>query len=358
MVEIPYYWQSIDWDALMKAYPPPPVYAETTRQRSADELRALQEARFRERMKEAWTTPFYRERWTSAGLDERDVRGLDDLPKIPTFGIEDLHASFAAHPPFGGHHNIGRDNFCSRPTKISISDGATPRIVLLDSLTWEIRGIQAGRALFAQGARPGDILQITQTNGLATAPWSAFAAALHWVACVPLTTGGDEVTPGKRQIELARSWGTKGWYGFAGYLEQLPEVAREIGFDIRELNTEFIHSYVGIDEGRVRRRRMEEAWGAPVYDNYGSLETGNVAFECPQKDGMHVQEDMSFVEVLDVDSGTPLADGEKGHLVVTNLWESSIPVIRFNLRDRMRRTASHMCGCGIHSAKISGMLEA
>lgn len=309
-----------------------------------------------ERMNEAWETTFYRERWTAAGLEQEDIRGLDDIFKIPTFTMADLHASLAENPPYGSHHHIGREAFTTRPVKINISDGMTPRVALFDAATWEVQAIQAARAFYAQGARPGDVSQIPITNSLTHAPWVAFAASLHWLGCTPLTTGADTVTPNQRQIELARIWGTNWWFGFPHHLAELPKVARDMGFDIKELPTKFLHSYLGPDTGRVRRRQLEETWGVPVYDNYGALELGVFAFECQQQDRMHVQEDMTFVEMVDVENETPVTPGEIGHLVATNLWKSSIPIIRYNLRDRMRLSEREQCGCGIHSVKISGML--
>ena len=106
---IPYYWKSIDWDALMRDYPPPPMYAATTGRLSADALRALQEERFLARVADAWQVRFYRERWSAAGLAPGDIRGLDDIAKIPAFTSDDLRQAIADEPPFGSHHPFGRE---------------------------------------------------------------------------------------------------------------------------------------------------------------------------------------------------------------------------------------------------------
>src|SRR5271156_1492088 len=87
---IPRYWESVDWAALERDYPPPPEYAMSHGRLSADELAALQERRVLERIGQAWQAPFYRKRWTEAGLAPGDIRGLDDLDRIPTFTSDDL----------------------------------------------------------------------------------------------------------------------------------------------------------------------------------------------------------------------------------------------------------------------------
>ena len=71
---IPYYHQALDWQALVRDYPPPPAFARITGRLSADALRALQNERFMQRMAEAWQTSFYRARWEAAGLEPGDIR--------------------------------------------------------------------------------------------------------------------------------------------------------------------------------------------------------------------------------------------------------------------------------------------
>mgnify|MGYP000846271000 CR=1 FL=1 len=108
---INYYWKSIDWDAFMRDYPPPPHYAATTGKLSNDALRDLQNNRFMARVAEAWEIPFYRNRWSAVGLEPDDVKSLDDIEKIPTFTSDDLKQAIADHPPFGDHHPIDRGDF-------------------------------------------------------------------------------------------------------------------------------------------------------------------------------------------------------------------------------------------------------
>ncbi len=356
--DIPYYWQSVDWPKLMADYPPPPHFARTTGRLSAEALRELQNKRFLARVGEAWAVPFYRDRWHAAGLQPGDIRSLDDIDRIPIFNSDDLKEAIAVAPPFGNHHPIGRADFGRVPLKIQTSGGTTglPRITLFDPIAWEVQGIQVARALYAQGARPGDIIQIPYTNSLANAAWCAYTAAHHWLGCVAATTGSGLVTPTERQIDYARAWGTNLWFARGEYLGRIAEVAAEIGFDLRELPTKFLHSYLGPDVDGVVRKRLEAAWGVPVYDNYGSHEVGLIAWECQACEHKHISEDTVFCQLVGVDDGLALPEGDVGNLVVTSLHRSVPPFIRYNLRDLMTLFPHATCSCGLATRKLSTFL--
>jgi len=225
--DIPYYCRSLDWERLIADYPPPPFFHQTTERMSTDALRAVQEVRFLARMANAWKIPFYFRRWQAAGLEPGDIRGLDDLEKIPTFNSDDLREAISGAPPFGNHHPYARDELGQVPLKIQTSSGTTGmlRITLFDSVAWEVQGIQVARGFYAQGARPGDIVQITYTNSLANAAWSAFRGLFHWLGCLPVTTGSGVVTPSERQLEYAKALGVNGWFARGEYLGRLAEVA-------------------------------------------------------------------------------------------------------------------------------------
>jgi len=352
---IPYYCRSLDWDKFMADYPPPPLFQQTTGRLSADALRALQDQRFRLRMRDAWSVPFYRDRWTAAGLEPGDIRDLDDLEKIPTFNSDDLRQAIAAAPPFGAHHPFGAHELGTMPLKLQTSSGTTgmPRVTLFDPVAWEVQGIQMARAFYAQGARPGDLVQITYTNSLANAAWNAYTALFNWLGCVPITTGSGVVTPSERQLEYAKALGVTGWFSRGEYLGRLAEVAAAEKFDLHQLNTKYIHSFLGPDtEGHVRKR-LQEAWNAPVYDNYGTHEIGLVAFECPVQDRKHINEDTVYIQTVDVDTGVPLAHGSKGSLVFTSLHRSVPPFIRYDLRDVMILSEREECACGLCTRKLS-----
>lgn len=350
-----YYWQALDWQKLTRDYPPPGLFEQTTGRMSGDEIRALQNERFLERVADAWKFPFYRDRWRAAGLEPGDISSIDDIEKIPPFTSDDLKAAIERDPPFGDHQPGSPAFLTENHVRILTSGGTTglPRITLFDANALEVQGIQSARGFWAQGLRPSDIIQITYTNSLANAAWCTLSGAFHWIGAIPMTTGSGIVTSSERQLQYAKAWGTTAWFTRAEYLARLAQVAQETGFDLHQLKTRQVHSHIGPDADGSRRRKLEEAWNAPVYDNYGTHEIGAIAFECREKSGMHLSEDTVYVEIADIGTGEILPPGQTGNLIATSLYRSVPPIIRFNMRDLLALYPRETCGCGLCTQKLS-----
>jgi phenylacetate-CoA ligase len=354
-VEIPYYHRSLDWERFIADYPPPPMYEKTAGRLSSEAMHALQERRFLERVGEGWKTPFYSSRWRSVGLEPGDIASLADITKIPTFTSDDLKEAIAAAPPFGDHHPLGRDQFGGMLLKIQTSGGTTgkARPILFDPVAWEVYGVQGARSLYAAGARPGDVIQVPYTNALGSGPWNGYTSIFNWGGCVPLTTGSGVVTASELQLRYALEFGTRGWWIAGEYAGRLIDVASSMNFDLHQLRTRYLCLALGADVDGQFRRQLQDAWAAPVYDRYGSHEVGLVSFDCAFQNGMHVNEDTVYLEILDPDSGQIAAAGERGEVVATSLHRSVPPFIRYNVRDLMKLYPRQSCECGLQSQKLS-----
>jgi phenylacetate-CoA ligase len=118
--------------------------------------------------------------------------------------------------------------------------------------------------------------------------------------------------------------------GFIDYIRKLAEVARDEGL-LDRINVRMICGHLGTED----RAGVEAAWGgAKAYDWYGVGDTGSIAGEGPERDGLYVWEDAQHLELLDVDTGAPVGAGETGDMVVTCLFKDDIaPCIRFNTHD-------------------------
>jgi phenylacetate-CoA ligase len=350
----------MDFEKFMADYPPPPMFERTVGTASDEQIRELQSKRAIARVADAWSVPFYRERWSAAGLEPGDIVSLEDLDKIPTFNSDDIKTAIDECPPYGTHHPFTAQTLTEYlPLKIQTSGGTTglPRTTAFDNVAWEVQGVQVARALWAQGARPGDVVQIPFTNALGNSAWSAYTGIHHWLGGVPLTTGSGVVTPSERQLEYAALYGTGVWYAMGDYLVRLAEVADEIGFDLHSLPTKFLHAFLGTDTGGNQRKLIQEAWDAPVYDNYGAHEIGLVAFECVQQNGRHVCEDTVYLQVVDIDDPSQvLATGAPGNLVATSLHRNVPPIIRYNLRDKLEMSPRERCACGLMTIRLSTFL--
>ena len=357
---LPLYRTSFDFDLLTREFPLPDVFERSVWRWSPERIRALQERRFLKIVEVGWKNAFYRERWTRAGLQPGDIRGLDDIVRLPPYTSDDVKDSLEAHPPFGDFHGLSRSDLAGAgPLKMQTSGGTTgmPRPTLFDGWAWEAQAIIAARALYIQGARPGDVMQIPMTCSLANAGWLSYKACHDFLGILPLTTGSGVVTASRRQIEIARQFGTSLWQCFPEYLLRLAQVAdEELGFDVRELGTKFLRTYLGPDTDGGLRGELEERWGCPVFDAYGTNEISAAGFECRERSGLHLMEDSVLIEVLDVETGQPVAPGERGNLVATVFFRTLPPIIRYNLRDLGRVITGERCACGSHFRRMDHFL--
>ena len=358
--KLPLYVHSIDWDAHFQESPPPDVWYDTMFKWSRDELRAYQNVHFMNRIREGWGNAFYRKRWTDAGLVPGDIRGLDDLDRIPTFNSEDVKLSQQEHPPFGEVVGINAYEYArEHPLRIITSGGTTgvPRPSLFGSLDWELNGLYMARCLYVMGVRPGDRVQIPATLSLLNYGWSVYQACHHYLGAIPITTGTGVVTPSRNQLETAFQFNTNVWTSFPEYLTQLAMVAKtELGRDVRELKTKVIQTWLGPDIDGSLRAYIEELWGCPAYDGYGTHEAGGIGFEGPDKDGIYLQEDAGVFQFVDPDDFTPVRYGEPGNIIFTHLHRRIPLLIRYDLRDLVRVKTPSRSALGSNMLRLDRFL--
>lgn len=92
------------------------------------------------------------------------------------------------------------------------------------------------------------------------------------------------------------------------------------------------------------RETIARVFGAPVFDRYGSREVGSIASECDQHEGLHIVGETTVVEVVD-ELGRHVGAGEEGDVLVTSLWNYTMPFIRYRIGDRAVR-GNDRCSCG------------
>jgi phenylacetate-CoA ligase len=179
-------------------------------------------------------------------------------------------------------------------------------------------------------------------------------AVTHWTGATLIPAGTGVETRSVRQVELIRNFGATVLVGFADYIKRLAAVAREADvLPERDLKVRMICGHIG----REDRQALSKAWGnCEVYDWYGVADTGLIASEGPDHDGLYVMEDGQFVEVANVDTHAPAAEREAGDIVVTVLFKDDIyPMIRFNTHDVTRwRPGESSIGLGFR--RIEGFL--
>lgn len=301
---------------------------------SPDQLRDLQLVRLREML--AWAnqeSPFYRERITAAGIDPRTMT-LDDFQRLPVLSKRDIQAH---------RDSLIAQGFPEDQRVKNQTGGSTgsPLQFFVDKERFDSRMASTERHNLWAGMRPGD--------------WYAHL----WGARL------DQIVDGSlrarlrnellyRGIELnTSSISDKDWAGFiagvrrkrprfllayansavlfAGYLER--NAITDIRFDAIITTAEVL-----LPE---QRTRLETFFGAQVFNRYGCREVSIIASECERHFGMHVNADALFVEVVP----DPAVPAGSGKLLVTDLYNRSMPLIRYEIGD-VGRWADRACACG------------
>jgi phenylacetate-CoA ligase len=326
----PTYFEALDAKQLLEDYPVGDAFVRRYTAMSRDELRARQERDFAKLMARGWQVPFYQRLWGAKGIEPGDIRGLDDIGKLPVYDKADLMASVAEYPPFGdfgGAEGPGRP-----PVIFHTTSGTTgrPQPLLFGPKGREVGNLLVGRMYRWQGLQPSDIVQSVYGHGMINGGHYIREAVTHFTNSLFLSAGTGIETRSANQVGLMADFGVTVLVGFIDYIRKLAEVARDEGL-LDRINIRMICGHLGTED----RAGVEAAWGgAKAYDWYGVGDTGTIAGEGPERDGLYVWEDAHYLELLDVDSGTPVAAGETGDMVVTCLYKDDVaPCIRFNTHD-------------------------
>jgi len=350
-VSVPFLYSSLDWEATVREYQPAPAFFEGTYLLPPHEIRRLQAERVAACVAHAWSTEFYRERWRAAGVRRpEELRTLEDLRALPTYVVDDLRRSIEGAPPFGTYQGVRfEETPGAGPVRIHTSGGTTgrPRPTLYTLRDRQVGAILRQRAFYLAGFRPGDAVQNTMLYSTHNGPFIVDEALYQWLGCIPVTTSAGIVTRSTRQIEIMRDWGVRGLVGFQDYVIQLARTAREMGLEVgRDLGLAHISTMGG------NPRLVEEEWGVPALENYGMHETQVMASECPARSGMHLWEDAFVVDVVDIETGAPVPDGEVGSIVTTALYKTGVPVVRYDTKDTTRVLSRGRCECGSELTRI------
>lgn len=348
---VPRYAATLDFEALWREFPPPEEYFRGPYQRSRDELRKIQDERFRRQMARAWQVPFYKRHWGAAGMQPGDIGSLDDLTRIPPFSVHDLRAGLEAQPFWADYIGIDPETDAPMPLILQTSGGTTglPRPMIFTPRDREVMNIITGRRLFMQGVRPFDLVQVALSMGLTNGGVLAREGIWKYTGAVPVMTGSGAQTPTRRQIELLAAWKAKFLIGFPAYLKHMALVARDaMGIDPRSLGVKGLIVHLGVED----RTALEALWGADAFDTYGCNECGTMAAECGHKTGMHLFEDAFVMEVNDPDTLAPKPPGERGVVFITTLFKHAAPMIRYNMND-VTSWVESTCPCGTHQRSIT-----
>lgn len=332
------YFEAVDMAALQREFPVGDAFIAKFAGMSAEALRAHQNALFARQLKRAWQLPFYQRLWGDAGIVPGDIRSLDDIGRLPSFGKHEVMDAIQRKPPLGDHH--GREipiDGKILPMILHATSGTTgrPQPLLFSPRAREVHKLMLARAYVMQGLLPTDMVHSVYGHGPVNGGHYIREAVIHHTGATFFAGGTGVETPSVKQVEFMRDFGTTVIVGFADYIKRLADVAREKGIEPgKDIPVRMISGHLAKDA----RQALSEAWGGvELYDWYGVGDTGLIAAEGPDHDGMHLMEDAHFMEICDVEDGSLKAHGELGDMVVTCLFTDDIfPIIRFNTHDVTR----------------------
>ena len=310
---------------------------------SREQIRAWQDERLVKQVRNVWdNVPYYRKKMEEKGLTPEDIKGVDDLHKLPFVTKADLREAY----PYG---------LVARPLKdcvrIQSTSGTTGKRVVAfytqhDIDLWEDC---CARAIVAAGGTNEDVCQVSYGYGLFTGG-PGLNGGSHKVGCltIPTSSGNTE-----RQIMFIRDLNATILCCTPSYAAYLAESMKEMG-----LTPDQIPLKAGIFGAEAwsqeMRQNIEETLGIKAYDIYGLTELSGpgVAFECSAQSGMHINEDHFIAEIIDPETGEVLPEGSKGELVFTSITKEAFPLLRYRTRD-ICVLRHEDCPCGRTHIKMS-----
>ena len=309
----------------------------------AEQLRALQSERLVKQVQHVWdNVPYYRKLMEEKGVTPADIKGVDDLYKLPFLQKSDLRDAY----PCGLLAKPMSD--CVR---IHSTSGTTGKRVVAfytqnDIDLWEDC---CARAIVATGGSKEDVCQVCYGYGLFTGG-SGLHGGSHKVGCLtlPMSSGNTD-----RQIQFMMDLGATILCCTPSYAAYIGESLKEAGYkpEDNKLKAGIFGAEPWTEE---MRRDIEQALGIKAYDIYGLTETSGpgVAFECEEQTGMHINEDHFIAEIINPETGEVLPEGSKGELVFTAITKEAFPLLRYRTRD-ICVLSRKKCSCGRTLVKMA-----
>ena len=308
---------------------------------SRDGMTVLQSERLRDAVARSYQhVPAYREKMRKAGLQPGDIRGVEDLSKLPYTLKTDLRDNY----PFGMFATPMREVI-----RIHASSGTTGKqtVVGYTRRDVELWNECMARSLTMSGVTRDDIIHVSYGYGLFTGGLGGhYGGETVGCATIPVSAGNT-----KRQLQIMEDFGSTVLLCTPSYAMLLGDAVREAG--IRDKIKLRVGVFGAEPWTEHMRHEIEDRLGLSAFDIYGLSEISGpgVANECVCKCGLHVNEDHFLAEVVDPDTGAPLPDGVLGELVFTCITKEAMPLIRYNTRDitALRR---ERCACGRTLARM------
>ena len=301
-----------------------------------EELKKLQSEKLVKQVKHVYeNVPYYRKKMQEKGVTPEDIRGIEDLYKLPFVTKTDLRDTY----PYG----LLAVDF-SECVRIHSTSGTTGKRVIAyyTQKDLDIWSDCCARALVAAGVGKEDVVQVSYGYGLFTGG-SGLHDGSHKVGSltVPMSSGNTD-----RQMTFIQDLNVTCICCTPSYAAYIAESFKEKGITPDQISLKY--GIFGAEPWtNEMRKTIEKGLGIKAYDIYGLTEISGpgVSFECQSQTGMHINEDHFIAEIIDPDTGEVLPEGTSGELVFTCLDKEAFPLLRYRTRDICVLEREN-CSCG------------
>lgn len=318
------------------------IWNETKECMSRDEICNLQSARLKKMVQRVYhNVEFYRKKMQEMGIEPGDIRGLEDINKLPFTTKEDLRQNY----PFG-LFAVPQ----SEIVRVHASSGTTGKATVVGYTRKDIDIWQecVARVLSMAGVRAKDKLQVSYGYGLFTGGLGLHYGAENLGATViPMSVGNT-----KKQITMMQDLGCTAIACTPSYLLHITEALEEAGaIENIQLKCAICGAEPWTDN---MRKEIEQKLKIKAYDIYGLSEVmgPGVAADCEYHRGLHIYEDHFIPEIINPDTLDSLNPGEIGELVFTTITKEALPLFRYRTKD-LTSIDYEPCECGRTLARIS-----
>ncbi|HZL54110.1 MAG TPA: AMP-binding protein [Solirubrobacteraceae bacterium] len=314
-----------------------------------EQLTAIQDERLRAMVAYVHErSPYWRRKLEAAGVQPGEIRSVADLPRLPFTTRAELDAEQAAHPPFGEYTASPRESWQGLYTTSGTSGRKLKRVV--SRRDWRL---MIERFYRTPSPPPGEMFMLLgPIDGVLGATVGVEAARER--GAIPVLAGMWDT---RTKVEAIAELRPGVIAGAASYIMHLAEVAREMGIDLSACGLRGVTSFgepgVGIE---ATQAVIASSFGvSEIIDGYGLTEVWPLGGNCPHSPALHIPDDLVAVECIDPDTLEPLAEGETGEIVFTNLVGDTQPLLRYRSRDIGRLSFSEPCACGSTVTRIAAI---
>ncbi len=314
---------------------------------SKEEKEELQLKRLQETVKLAYeNVEFYKKRFDEIGLKPEDIKTLKDIEKIPFTTKTDLRQAYPL-----GLLAVPREEI----VEVHASSGTTgkPTVTAYTQNDLDIWGECIARGLKMAGAEEDYIIQNAYGYGLFTGGFGIHHGGNRMGAItIPISAGNTQ-----RQLDTMVDFQSDILTCTPSYAAYLGESLEKSGISLDDINLK-----AGIHGAEMwtseLRDRIETSLGIKTHNIYGLTEVmgPGVAQECDCQNGMHIQDDHFYPEIINPETGETIEHGKRGELVLTSLTKTGMPILRFRTKD-LTALMDDECECGrttIRMDRITG----